>query len=109
MVSIESVVPFPRTADSNTLIMLGNMKKWKNIVTVKGNGHFDNEIDLLGSEGLEGIKVDNVRCQEFFSSTMKAYKNEVDLLPKELAVKVVKIARSCVRSSPSLLRSNQTL
>ena len=46
VVSIESVVPFPRTADSNTLIMLGNMKKWKNIVTAKGNGHFDNEVRL---------------------------------------------------------------
>ena len=34
-------------------------------------GQFDNEFDLAGSDGLEGVKVDNVKPQKLFSSTPK--------------------------------------
>ena len=35
---------------------LDHLKKLKNNAFVGNTGHFDNEIDLAGSEGLEGMK-----------------------------------------------------
>ena len=37
------------------------MKKLKNNEFVGNNGHFHNEIDLASSEGLDGMKVDNIK------------------------------------------------
>merc|ERR1711871_453639 len=39
------------------------MSKMKNNAIVGNIGHFDNEIDMAGLEGLEGIKVENVKPQ----------------------------------------------
>merc|ERR1712039_726314 len=38
-------------------------KKMKNNAIVGNIGHFDNEIDMAGLEGLEGIKVENIKPQ----------------------------------------------
>ena len=37
------------------------MKKLKNVSLVGNIGHFDNEIDFAGSEGLDGVKVINIK------------------------------------------------
>jgi len=39
------------------------MKKMKNNAIVGNIGHFDNEIDMAGIEGFEGIKVENIKPQ----------------------------------------------
>merc|ERR1712125_90035 len=45
------------------IITLEHMKKMKNNAIVGNIGHFDNEIDMEGLEGLEGIKVENIKPQ----------------------------------------------
>merc|ERR1712011_52135 len=45
------------------IITLDHMKKMKNNAIVGNIGHFDNEIDMAGLEGLEGMKVDNIKPQ----------------------------------------------
>merc|ERR1712060_400998 len=45
------------------IIRLEHMKKMKNNAIVGNIGHFDNEIDMAGLEGLEGIKVENIKPQ----------------------------------------------
>ena len=37
------------------------MKKLKNNAFVGNTGHFHNEIDLASSEGLDGMKIDNIK------------------------------------------------
>merc|ERR1711988_104254 len=45
------------------IVTLDLMKKMKNNAIVGNIGHFDNEIDMAGLEGLEGIKVENIKPQ----------------------------------------------
>merc|ERR1719272_1889417 len=45
------------------IITLEHMKKMKNNAIVGNIGHFDNEIDMEGIEGLAGIKVENIKPQ----------------------------------------------
>merc|ERR1711937_794581 len=45
------------------IIRLEHMKNMKNNAIVGNIGHFDNEIDMAGLEGLEGIKVENIKPQ----------------------------------------------
>merc|ERR1712100_846187 len=45
------------------IITLEHMKKMKNNAIVGNIGHFDNEIDMAGLEGLAGIKVENIKAQ----------------------------------------------
>merc|ERR1712028_24109 len=45
------------------IITLEHMKKMKNNAIVGNIGHFDNEIDMAGLEGLAGIKVENIKPQ----------------------------------------------
>ena len=40
------------------------MKKLKNNTFVGNTGHFDNEVDLAGSEGFEGTEVDHIKPQK---------------------------------------------
>merc|ERR1712188_22327 len=42
---------------------LVHMKKMKNNAIVGNIGHFDNEIDMAGLEGMPGIKVENIKPQ----------------------------------------------
>merc|ERR1711976_362629 len=42
---------------------LAHMGKMKNNAIVGNIGHFDNEIDMAGLEGFEGIKVGNIKPQ----------------------------------------------
>merc|ERR1711941_206471 len=52
------------TATGNfNIITLEHMKKMKNNAIVGNIGHFDNEIDMAGLEGLAGIKVENIKPQ----------------------------------------------
>merc|ERR1711903_27685 len=45
------------------IIALEHMKKMKNNAIVGNIGHFDNEIDMAGLEGFEGIEVENIKPQ----------------------------------------------
>merc|ERR1719475_35351 len=64
---LESVVGeidiFVTTTGNFNIITVEHMKKMKNNAIVGNIGHFDNEIDMAGLEGLEGIKVENIKPQ----------------------------------------------
>jgi len=65
--ALESVVSeidiFVSCTGNHNIIRLEHMKKMKNNAIVGNIGHFDNEIDMAGLEGLAGIKVDNIKPQ----------------------------------------------
>ena len=54
---------FVSTTGNFNIITLEHMKKMKNNAIVGNIGHFDNEIDMAGLEGFEGIKVENIKPQ----------------------------------------------
>merc|ERR1719183_180515 len=64
---IESVVGevdiFTSATGNFDIITLEHMKKMKNNAIVGNIGHFDNEIDMAGIEGLAGVKVENIKPQ----------------------------------------------
>merc|ERR1712070_1288029 len=64
---LESVVGdmdiFVTTTGNFNIITVDMMKKMKNNAIVGNIGHFDNEIDMAGLEGTEGIKVENIKPQ----------------------------------------------
>merc|ERR1712019_244740 len=65
--TLESVVGeidiFVTTTGNFNIITLDMMKKMKNNAIVGNIGHFDNEIDMAGLEGSEGIKIENIKPQ----------------------------------------------
>merc|ERR1712093_773746 len=65
--ALESVVGeidiFTSATGNFNIITLAHMKKMKNNAIVGNIGHFDNEIDMAGLEGLEGMKVENIKPQ----------------------------------------------
>jgi len=67
VVRIESVVGevdiFTSATGNFNIITLEHMKKMKNNAIVGNIGHFDNEIDMAGLEGLPGMKVENIKPQ----------------------------------------------
>merc|ERR1711959_334276 len=64
---MESVVGeidiFVSSTGNHNIIRLEHMKRMKNNAIVGNIGHFDNEIDMAGLEGMEGIKVENIKPQ----------------------------------------------
>merc|ERR1712139_719444 len=54
---------FVTTTGNFNIITLEHMKKMKNNAIVGNIGHFDNEIDMAGLEGMAGIKVENIKPQ----------------------------------------------
>merc|ERR1712178_477358 len=54
---------FVSTTGNFNIIRLEHMKNMKNNAIVGNIGHFDNEIDMAGLEGFEGIKVENIKPQ----------------------------------------------
>merc|ERR1712124_116023 len=67
VVKLESVVGeadiFVTTTGNFNIITVDHMKKMKNNAIVGNIGHFDNEIDMAGLEGTEGIKVESIKPQ----------------------------------------------
>merc|ERR1712193_603713 len=67
VVTLEEVVGeidiFVTTTGNFNIITLDHMKKMKNNAIVGNIGHFDNEIDMAGLEGMAGIKVENIKPQ----------------------------------------------
>merc|ERR1712226_1689371 len=67
VVTMDSVVGeidiFTSATGNFDIITVEHMKKMKNNAIVGNIGHFDNEIDMAGLEGLTGIKVDNIKPQ----------------------------------------------
>merc|ERR1712070_1214372 len=67
VVSIDSVIGeidiFTSATGNFNIITLEHMKKMKNNASVGNIGHFDNEIDMAGLEGMAGIKVENIKPQ----------------------------------------------
>merc|ERR1712071_711928 len=54
---------FTSATGNFNIITLAHMKKMKNNAIVGNIGHFDNEIDMAGLEGFEGIRVENIKPQ----------------------------------------------
>jgi adenosylhomocysteinase len=54
---------FTTTTGNFSIITVEHMKKMKNNAIVGNIGHFDNEIDMAGLEGLQGIKCENIKPQ----------------------------------------------
>merc|ERR1712125_291841 len=54
---------FTSATGNFNIITLDHMSKMKNNAIVGNIGHFDNEIDMAGLEGLEGIRVENIKPQ----------------------------------------------
>merc|ERR1712203_812561 len=54
---------FTSATGNFNIITLAHMKKMKNNAIVGNIGHFDNEIDMAGLEGFEGIKRTNIKPQ----------------------------------------------
>merc|ERR1712118_231348 len=67
VVSIESCVGeidiFTPATGNYDIITLEHMKKMKNNAIVGNIGHFDNEIDMAGLEGMAGVTVENIKPQ----------------------------------------------
>merc|ERR1712100_790319 len=67
VVTMEDVVGevdiFISSTGNFKIIALDHMKNMKNNAIVGNTGHFDNEIDMAGLEGMEGIKVENIKPQ----------------------------------------------
>jgi len=67
VVSIDSVVGeidiFTSATGNFNIITLEHMKKMKNNAIVGNIGHFDNEIDMAGLEGMAGVTVENIKPQ----------------------------------------------
>merc|ERR1712232_441910 len=65
--ALESVVGeidiFISTTGNYKVVRLEHMAKMKNNAIVGNIGHFDNEIDMEGLEGLKGVKVRNIKPQ----------------------------------------------
>jgi adenosylhomocysteinase len=64
---LESVVGeidiFVTTTGNFDIITVDMMKKMKNNAIVGNIGHFDNEIDMAGLEGMAGVTVENIKPQ----------------------------------------------
>jgi adenosylhomocysteinase len=54
---------FTSATGNFNIITLDHMKRMKNNAIVGNIGHFDNEIDMAGLEGMEGIRVENIKPQ----------------------------------------------
>jgi len=54
---------FITTTGNFNIITADHMKKMKNNAIVGNIGHFDNEIDMAGLEGMPGIKCENIKPQ----------------------------------------------
>jgi len=67
VVTMESVVSeidiFTSATGNFNIITLEHMKKMKNNAIVGNIGHFDNEIDMAGLEGMEGVKMETIKPQ----------------------------------------------
>merc|ERR1711959_3512 len=67
VVTMEEVVGeidiFTSATGNFNIITLDHMKKVKNNAIVGNIGHFDNEIDMAGLEGMEGMKIENIKPQ----------------------------------------------
>ena len=51
----------PSSVHRHGVISAPHTKKLKNNASVENTGHFNNEIDLAGFEGLDGMEVDNIK------------------------------------------------
>merc|ERR1712086_463100 len=54
---------FTSATGNFNIITLAHMKNMKNNAIVGNIGHFDNEIDMAGLEGMEGVKCGNIKPQ----------------------------------------------
>merc|ERR1711937_345089 len=67
VVALTSVVNdidiFVTATGNKDIITVRDMEKMKNNAIVGNIGHFDNEIEMAGLEGYEGIKVENIKPQ----------------------------------------------
>merc|ERR1712048_1016111 len=60
---LETADIFITATGNKDIITVRDMEKMKNNAIVGNIGHFDNEIEMAGLEGFEGIKVENIKPQ----------------------------------------------
>merc|ERR1712010_130977 len=67
VVTMDSVVGeidiFTSATGNFDIITVEHMKKMRNNAIVGNIGHFDNEIDMVGLEGMSGVKCENIKPQ----------------------------------------------
>merc|ERR1712070_1174995 len=112
---------FTSATGNFNIITLEHMKKMKNNAIVGNIGNFDNEIDMAGLEGFEGIKVENIKPQVdrfvfpdghgviVLASWKgdKKYENKVYLLPKLLDEKVAALHLPALGANLTVLTNEQ--
>merc|ERR1712166_1479922 len=86
------------------IITLEHMKKMKNNAIVGNIGHFDNEIDMAGLEGLAGMKIENIKPQvdrfvfpDPNSTTNPEFKCVLQTIKDSIAVDKTKWTRMCAK------------
>jgi len=61
--ALETADIFVTATGNYQIIMLEHMKKMKNNAIIGNIGHFDNEIDMAGLQGMPGVKRQNIKPQ----------------------------------------------
>merc|ERR1711953_1662391 len=60
---VKDIDIFVTATGNKDIITVKDMEKMKNNAIVGNIGHFDNEIEMAGLEGYDGIKVENIKPQ----------------------------------------------
>merc|ERR1712150_438928 len=60
---VKDIDIFVTATGNKDIIKVSDMERMKNNAIVGNIGHFDNEIDMAGLEGYEGVKVENIKPQ----------------------------------------------
>merc|ERR1711953_57064 len=60
---VKDIDIFVTATGNKNIIKVSDMEKMKNNAIVGNIGHFDNEIDMAGLEGYDGVKVENIKRQ----------------------------------------------
>jgi len=72
---VETADIFVTTTGNKDIIMASDMAKMKNNAIVGNIGHFDNEIDMAGLLGWQGIKRQNIKPQVQLSAACSLISN----------------------------------
>ena len=77
--SVVSEIDIFTSATGNLSFTLAHVKKMKNNAIIGDIGHFDNEIDMAGSEGVPCIEVENIKPQVIVSVPRRTWRHRACL------------------------------
>ncbi len=98
---VETADIFVTTTGNKDIIMASDMAKMKNNAIVGNIGHFDNEIDMAGLLGWQGIKRQNIKPQVLLSHFQHAF----DRCHHQHCVLATRLRRSVASSSSLAVHS----